>query len=382
MSTVLCLPVRIEIYEGPQWVPPSRRMMLSRFLVDEIKRMDKASVEALGDQSSHDILASLPRDLVAAANTKVNRLKHMLEHTMGSQGDFERRRGELARRQQRELATVDDQAVLQSFEQSVQEGGILREYLLHGSLAFAAHGSLFVHGGIISGQADASESALGRVPGSDVRETSVSEWIEKLNGWYQSQVRAWIDQPTWDADHSSRGGNVLLKYVLPDPISVVMGRHLEPSGMPTQLPGSLLPMLTENGIQRVIVGHTPHGNCPTVVKQTTGDGLFKEVVMCDTSYSDMSTEDNRGSAVSELILHPDGHIEVHGVLQDGRPIAYTTDQDPWIGRLLSDGTLVKAKLADAEHEYLVVKVQNGYSYSYDYRQITELEAIGLAKEED
>lgn len=359
-------------------------MTLSRFLVDEIKRMDKASVEALEDQSSHDILSSLPRDLVAAANTKVNRLKYMLEHTMGSQGDFERRRGELARKRQQEPTAVDDQAVLRSFEQSVQEGGVIREYLLHGSLAFAAQGSLFVHGGIINGRADASESSLGSVPGSDIRDTSVSEWIEKLNGWYQSQVRAWIDRPTWESDHSSRGGNELLKYVLPDfPSSVVMGRHLEPSGMATQLPASLVPMLTENGIQRVIVGHTPHGNCPTVVKQTTayGGGLFKEVVMCDTSYSDMSAEDNRGSAVSELILHPDGQIEVHGVLQNGRLIAYTTDQDPWIGRLLNDGTLVKAKMTDAEDEYLVVKVQFGYSYSYDYRQIAELEAIGLAKED-
>lgn len=357
-------------------------MTLARFLVEEIKRMDKASVEALGDQSSHEILSSLPRDLVAAANTKVNRLKYMLEHTMGSQGDFDRRRRELARKRQEEPSAVDDQTVLQSYEESVQEGGVIREYLLHGSLAFTAHGSLFVHGGIINGRADASEASLGSVPGSDGRYKSVSEWIEKLNGWYQSEVRAWIDQPTWNSDHSSRGGNELLKYVLPDhPSSVVVGRHLKLSGMPTQLPGPLVPMLTENGIQRVIVGHTPHGNCPTVVKQTAGDGLFKDVIMCDTSYSDMSAEDNRGSAVSELILNPDGQVEIQGMLQDGHPIAYTADEDPWIGRLLTDGTLVKAKLADTEDEYLVVKVQFGYSYSYNYRHISDLEAIGLAKED-
>lgn len=42
-----------------------------------------------------------------------------------------------------------------------------------------------------------------------------------------------------------------------------------------------------------------------------------QVVMNDTSYSDMSSEDNRGLAVSELVLEPDSRALVSGLLDDG-----------------------------------------------------------------
>ncbi|CAI5742895.1 unnamed protein product [Peronospora destructor] len=99
---------------------------------------------------------------------------------------------------------------------------------------------------------------------------SVLEWVDTLNAWYRSHVRDWFEHPTWSEDRSSRGGNELLKYVLPDYSgSVVMGRHLVAMGMPIPLPDAIASQLSENGIRRVIIGHTPHGNCPTVIKQPT-----------------------------------------------------------------------------------------------------------------
>lgn len=47
-----------------------------------------------------------------------------------------------------------------------------------------------------------------------------------------------------------------------------------------------------------------------------------EVVMNDTSYSDMQAPDNRGAAVSEFILNSDSTAEVHGLLEDGTAFAY------------------------------------------------------------
>lgn len=358
-----------EILEGPAWVPTDKRVTLS------------------------DFLATRQQQTAQSVNTKANRLQWMLEHTMGAQGDFERRRGELQARQKKQ---VSDEDVVDSYVSSVEAGGVLRDYLLQGSLAFVKHKTLFVHGGIINGDADASLSALGKVPGEpSQRLTSVTEWVDKLNAWYRSQVQDWIDHPTWNSERSSRGGNELLNYVLPDYSgSVVMGRHLVSSGMPTPLPKEIATLLSESGIRRVIIGHTPHGNCPTVIKQpqqqedtcaaaTSASETFEGVVMCDTSYSDARASDNRGSAASDVVLEPSGRVLVNGVLEDGRRISYDALNDPWVGQLLRDGTMVKAKLLDGnntEPTYLVFRVDNGYSYTYHDRTVAQLREIGTANE--
>lgn len=357
------------------WVPLAKRVALDMFLANEATRCS-SSTDA-GEQT------------LDAANTKVNRLKWTLEHTMGAQGDFERRRLELQLRQpDATAAIVDDATVLQSYVDSVRAGGVLREYLELGSLAFVARDTLFVHGGIVNGD---GPCALGRVPDMSGAQPllyeSVHEWVDALNAWYARQVREWIDQPTWTSDHRSRGGHELLEYVLPGyDASVVMGRHLEPSGMPRPLPHDVAATLGASGIKRLVVGHTPHGNCPTVIKQPQQQSTdasartFEEVIMCDTSYSSMAAHDNRGDAASELVLERDGLVRVYGVLEDKRQIAYTTD-DPLIGRKLRDGTHVKAKLvtdgSGAPSKYLVCAVTNGFSYSYYDRTKDEIEAIGL-----
>ncbi|CAH0480205.1 unnamed protein product [Peronospora belbahrii] len=368
-----------EVLEGPMWVPEDKRMTLKQYLANEQKREYRDVAE----------------DTIEAANTKTNRLKWMLEHTMGAQGDFERRRNELMVR--REVDNVTNEDVVKSYLDSVREGGVLREFLLHGSLAFVAHQTLFVHGGIIHGDNDASLSALGRVPDEPSKHfDSVLEWVDRLNAWYKNQVQEWIEHPTWNKDHSFRGGNELLQYVLPgDTGSVVIGRHLMASGMPILLPDTIASQLSENRIRRVIVGHTPHGNCPTVVKQphqekdtcaadrSDDEVVFQDVIMCDTSYSDANARDNRGGAASSVVVEAAGRLLVNGVLEDGQCIAYD-DDDPWVGRWLQDGSMVKARLANEgasgeEDSYLVFRVEIGYSYSYCYHTITQLRDIGLKK---
>ncbi|KAE9005157.1 hypothetical protein PF011_g12158 [Phytophthora fragariae] len=369
-----------EILEGPTWVPKDKRFTLKNFLADQLQKEDGEAKDVK----------------LEAANSKANRLKWMLEHTMGAQGDFERRRAELSLRQAvGDRNEVTDDAVVKSYMDSVEQGGVLRDYLLHGSLAFVIHQTLFVHGGIINGDEPASLSALGRVPGQpSKRFDSISEWVDKLNAWYRSQVQEWIEHPTWSEDHTTRGGNDLLKYVLPDYTgSVVMGRHLLTSGMPTPVPEEIASLLSESGIRRVIIGHTPHGNCPTVVKQpqqqqgtcdadrSSDTVRFEDVIMCDTSYSDARAPDNRGSAASEVVIEPSGRILVNGELEDGRRISYVAQEDPWVGRWLNDGNMVKARVVNEdssgeEVSYLVFRVENGYSYTYHYRTIAELREIG------
>ena len=70
-------------------------------------------------------------------------------------------------------------------------------------------------------------------------------------------------------------------------------------------------------------GHTPHGNCPTVIP-TPVNGSSVVCIMADTSYSDMSAQDNRGQAVTEVIAHvgiDDNKVRVHGVTETGRNLA-------------------------------------------------------------
>ncbi|GMF22113.1 unnamed protein product [Phytophthora fragariaefolia] len=369
-----------EILDGPMWVPKDKRVTLKTYLTGQL---EKGGAEAGLDE-------------LTTVNSKANRLKWMLEHTMGAQGDFERRRTELSlRRAVEDTEEVADDAVVDSYVDSVKEGGVLRQYLLHGSLAFVAHHTLFVHGGIINGDGPASLSALGRVPDQpSKRFDSVLEWVDKLNAWYRGQVQAWIDRPTWNEDRTARGGNDLLNYVLPGYAgSVVMGRHLLPSDMPTPVPEEIASLLSESGIRRVIIGHTPHGNCPTVVKQPipqqstcaadrAGEAVtFEDVIMCDTSYSDARAPDNRGGAASEVVVEPSGRAFVNGVLEDGRRISYDVQDDTWVGRWLNDETMVKARLVGEdtggeETSYLVFRVNNGYSYTYHNRTIAELREIG------
>ena len=50
--------------------------------------------------------------------------------------------------------------------------------------------------------------------------------------------------------------------------------------MPLQYPDNLVQYLRDQGVKYVVVGHTPHGNAPTVIMH---DGVT--LIMGDTSFS-------------------------------------------------------------------------------------------------
>jgi hypothetical protein len=68
--------------------------------------------------------------------------------------------------------------------------------------------------------------------------------------------------------------------------------------------------LLKSNIVNVISGHQPHGDCPLILK--TGECT---AITADTSYSKMGNksswgDDNRGDAVSEVLLDLNGHAHV------------------------------------------------------------------------
>jgi len=113
--------------------------------------------------------------------------------------------------------------------------------------------------------------------------------------------------------------------------------------------------------------------------------------MADTSYSDMSSPDNRGAAVSAVSIMSDGSIHVEGCLQDAQRINYTLAPNagccPYevIGRtepeVRSDGSkteeqrFVKARLDNGE---LLLCHVNGFKNKFftvpeaDVREILEV----------
>ncbi|KAL0591336.1 hypothetical protein ABG067_001367 [Albugo candida] len=362
-----------EILEGPIWVPADKRLSLRSYL----ERQSKIHHSEQGLDASQ----WTPKDL-EGVNTKVNRLKWMLNYTMGSQGDFDRRRQELAEMNEKAPHLISDEQVLQSYLESVSPNGIIRQYLSLAQLAFICKESLFVHGGIVNGENNNNNSfsALEFTPQGLKTFSSIHAWAQALNDWNRAQITDWVVCPFWSEDHGTRGGNHLMTYALPDyhPISVVMGRHLNASGMPVQLPYSVAKKLADNGIKRLIVGHTPHGNCPTVIPQTD-DTSFQHVIMADTSYSDMKAEDNRGAAASEIVVvdvttHHGTIVNVHGVLENERCIRYTLVESSLVGRALKDRSMIKAKIeSESAPEYLSFSVKNRFDFHYAVKSGKDVE---------
>ena len=158
-----------------------------------------------------------------------------------------------------------------------------------------------------------------------------------MNAWGEAQVREWIAQPTWvnedkgpsavgeKVGDDARGGQALMDYCVPGGYpTVILGRHLTETSMPAAVPESTVSKLLAVGVRRLVIGHTPHGTCPTVVRQVVGgklacEGIIStefETIMADTSFSDMQAKDNRGGAVSTVDIMRDDSVRVQGVLPD------------------------------------------------------------------
>ena len=52
--------------------------------------------------------------------------------------------------------------------------------------------------------------------------------------------------------------------------SCVLSRHLDGKGMPLPMPPQLAAELHAGGVRRILLGHTPHGDCPTIIKNGEG----------------------------------------------------------------------------------------------------------------
>jgi hypothetical protein len=129
------------------------------------------------------------------------------------------------------------------------------------------------------------------------------------------------------------------------------------SGAPSPTDRETVAYLNKSGISRVVVGHKPFGDSPTIIQnaglevrtgltcsvfcQLSLTALFccvcSQVVSADQSYSDPRAKDNRGRAVSEVCVRllrttrphagvaagaEGSYTEIHGCTHDGARFAF------------------------------------------------------------
>lgn len=289
--------------------PWSRRVVAS--LLDAKERYGDRVVLLAGNRDINKMrlareLAGLPpkrapREIVEAGRPAL--LRWIFEHTMGAKKAFEMRRAELAHasaldapgasssllapstthaaipsldRAPAAEAAVGDEDVVASFAADIVPDGPLSRYLAACQLAYRHGPTLFVHGAVTG-------ESLGAVPGEERRIDDPDAWIGALNAFYDHQVTAFRErrfgpggEPLWAP---------IVAYQAPVPgtrlhqASVVYGRPADALGNPVLPPRAVIEALGRAGIRRVVVGHTPSGDSPSVLCE---DGF--QLVIADNSY--------------------------------------------------------------------------------------------------
>mmetsp|Transcript_25529 Transcript_25529/g.31390 ORF Transcript_25529/g.31390 Transcript_25529/m.31390 type:complete len:467 (+) Transcript_25529:259-1659(+) len=312
-------------------------------------------------------------------NDKITRLKWMLKETLGSPDTFEFRREELAILSGRNDDEISDEEVIASFLESVQEGGFVVEYLKLAQIGVILHDTLFVHGGVNvescgfvpdykkfryfdRATGDVVVKSVDDIPGFLLPENhTVEDWINHLNAFADDALNHYLQSPFWQEKDGIwiRGGEALMAY---QSTPATQGRGVivptfVDGGKVSKFSEKLVQYLQQSRLSRIIVGHKPVADSPLVIRD---DGAL-EVIMADTSYSDSSSADNRGDAVAEVIVEPDGSALVHGVLSDGKeynfilPAVHEMNTGNLIGKKTKDDFWIKAKLED--QTLLLVKTE-------------------------
>jgi hypothetical protein len=220
-------------------------------------------------------------------------LKWTLANTMGASKAFEYRATEL-----RETgAPFDDDAVVKSYLDDLSPGGALHEFLKQNLLAWRAGATLFLHGGLTA------ENFLQLPDAPHARD--VDSWLQSLNRFYRDELAVFETGTRPDAliQYQSQGPDKLNQQ------SVVYARPTDDSGNPFLPPREIVERLMNEGIRRLVVGHTPSGDCPAILR----DGEF-ELVLADNSYGRVE----QGSQV--FLTDEETHVRALTQLDDGQQV--------------------------------------------------------------
>lgn len=223
-------------------------------------------------------------------------------------------REEMATLANRPVVSISDEEVCDTLLREIMPGGAFFEYIDHAQLGLCLGDTLFVHGAVTAANAGFVPStktacAVHDLQGDELRDThTVQQWIDRLNAFKDACWRESCANPRWNADRTKRAGEGLMAYAHRRALrgrTAMVESYYQEQG---EWHGNLKPVdpwletyLGKSGLRRVVVGHKPFGDSPTVMRS---DVL--EILNCDTSFSDPSASDNRGQAASEVCIIFDG----------------------------------------------------------------------------
>lgn len=440
--------IPIEVVGRPFWDPNAKSL--------------KEHLEGLREKDEEEN-ASLDK-----WNTRAERLRYMLKHTLGCPDTFEFRREEVKLLTQihgeypmipethdvtpihttpldgldETTPEVTDEEVVDSFLYEMSPEGSLLQYLHLSSIGAIVGNTIFVHGAIdqltmkyvphvtTKFQVPTTppppfETSYIPEPTDGTMVENVHEWIQSLNEYLQHGMKDYAERPEWNDERTSRGGEALLAIQNRPSMwgrSVVCNSYADGGVIAT--PGAeeerkqalrtardqLDPLafegiasnvmdpvpsqwLLEHGIQRIVVGHKPTGDCAAVLSpKYTG----VEIVSVDTSYSKRrdlngSTESgvkNFGSSRGDAIVMVEisgidaqrNSLDTFGVLACGTEYSnkfgilgiekgeLAEDGDPHLGIKLPSGWWIKAAVPPNYH----LCRGSGRTTEYDVRPIDDV----------
>ena len=285
----------------------------------------------------------------------VNRLKYILEYTMGSSGSFEKRRAELAILLNKSVSSISDEDIVASFLNSVAPHPVnvkttndnyLLKYLQYGKIAYIFGEHIFVHGAI-------NKNNMGYVPSGGKLIEDVHLWVSTLNNWYHKELNEYMLNPECGGITKKRKGYKIIDYSVPsDNRTVVYSDNLK-NGNGNYINSKVIKYLNKSRIHSIISGHRPHGDCPLVLRSKN-----LTAVSADTSYSDKGHMskwgvDNRGNAVCEVLLYTNGDIQIHGILCDNSKYNYIIEN-----KMVDNAR--NAKNTYKYDRYIGIKLKNNY----------------------
>ena len=327
----------------------------------------------------------------------VSRLKYILDYTMGSNGCFDKRRKELSIILNKDPDSISDNDIITSFLNSVSPNpnnikntndNYMLKYLKNGKIAYIFGEHIFVHGAV-------NKNNIGYIPNNKNIVDDVDKWVSGLNKWFQKDLKEYIANPEYGGISKKRKGYKIIDYAVPsDNKTVVYSDNLK-NGNGRYINAKVIKYLNKGGIHSIISGHRPHGDCPLVLRSKK-----LTAVSADTSYSKKGHRskwgiDNRGNAVSEVLLYFNGDIQVHGILQDKRkydyiiknketkpanpdkPDKHAPKYDKYIGLQLKNNYWVKNVRYDKNAKNAKYLISYAKGFEYDEKWITEAEMLKL-----
>lgn len=328
---------------------PAGRKIIATLLAAKRAQPDRVVLLA-GNRDINKLRLARELDGRTPSGARAELLRSIFSRTMGARDAFQHRQAELTA----EGRPSSDEDVVDSWLDDIAPQGAHTSYLAAAVLAHREDETLFLHGGVTA-------ENLGVVPGLPARAAGVDAWVHALNDFYAESMSAFVagrcapdGTPLWQE---------LLAYQAPLPgtalnqASVVYARPSDHLGNPMLPPEPVVAALRASNVRRVVVGHTPSGDCPALLRDPTGF----ELVLADNSYGRLE----HGSRVI---------IDDHVVRVEGRTLLDSGEREPVACELLPEsaasssafvglrdagtGRLVKARLERGD--YLTFRALEGH----------------------